>query len=256
MKRLALSVFVICVCATTSLVQAQATPMVDVDGHRMRVRTSRVGSAIPGPPVVVFEAGNGGGLEVWRSVFAGVADFAAVVAYDRAGMRGSESDGELPTPRHVAENLHALLDRLGAEPPYVLVGHSLGGPFIRMFTGMYPEHVGGLVYVDPTAILTEEDLRAYNEARGFDEDEARVRKENLRQRLADPQLSPWTRVSQELRHSNFAEFHSLPPVPDVPVSVLISGRFDARRFPPLPDSSAIKFYCEPRECHARLTCPQ
>ena len=120
-----------------------------------------------------------------------------------------------------------------------------------MFTALYPEDVGGLVYVDPTAILTEEDLRAYNEARGFDEDEARVREENLRQRLADPQLFPRTRVTAELRLSNFAEFHSLPPVPDVPVSVLISGRFDAGLFPPLPDSSAIQFNCEPRECHAR-----
>ena len=145
-------------------------------------------------------------------------------------------------PPHTPET-HLVCD---VPPP-----RRIGGPFIRMFTALYPEDVGGLVYVDPTAILTEEDLRAYNEARGFDEDEARVREENLRQRLADPQLFPRTRVTAELRLSNFAEFHSLPPVPDVPVSVLISGRFDAGLFPPLPDSSAIQFNCEPRECHAR-----
>ena len=138
MKRLALSVFVICVCATPSPAQAQNARMVDVDGHQMRVRTAGIENAGPAAPVVVFEAGGTQGLTTWRSVFQDVAEFAAVVAYDRAGTHGSESDGELPTPRHVAENLHTLLEQVGAEPPYVLVGHSLGGLYIRMFTGMYP----------------------------------------------------------------------------------------------------------------------
>ena len=50
-------------------------------------------------------------------------EFVPVVAYDRAGMGRSEADGERPTPQHIAENLRALLDGLGAAPPYVLVGY-------------------------------------------------------------------------------------------------------------------------------------
>ena len=266
MKHLTLFASVIGLCLNAALAQAQEPRTVRVDGRRMSVRTSRIGSPIPGPPVVVFEAGAGGGLTSWDPVFDDVADFAAVVAYDRAGIGRSEPDGELPTPRHVAENLHALLDQLGADPPYVLVGHSLGGPYIRMFTAMYPEEVGGLVFVDPTQIITEEDERALNEARGWDyqralelavaggitgDDDARGREENWRRRLADPQLSPQNKVILELLYTRFAEFHSLPPVPDIPVSVLIAGRFNARRFAALPDSSANQFNCEPRECHAR-----
>ena len=143
MKQLTLSASVICVCLTASLAQAQDTRMVEVDGHQMQVRTSGIGNAGPGTPVVVFEAGGAQNLTTWRSVFEDVADFAAVVAYDRAGRGGSEPDGEPQTSRHVAENLHALLEELGAEPPYVLVGHSFGGLVIRMFTGMYPEDVAG-----------------------------------------------------------------------------------------------------------------
>ena len=172
MKRLALSVFVICVCATSSLAQAQDTRMVEVDGHQMHVMTIGLENDQSGSPVVVFEAGLGLRLATWGSVVSDVADFAPVVAYDRAGVGQSEPDGEQPTPRHVAENLHALLEQVGAEPPYVLVGHSLGGLLIRMFVGMYPEDVAGLVYVDPTMITTEEDQRALEEALGISREDA------------------------------------------------------------------------------------
>lgn len=81
------------------------------------------------------------------------------MAYDRAGIGLSESDGQPPTPEHVAERLHAILDVLGADPPYVLVGHSLGGPYVRAFSGMFPAEIAGLVYVDPldfTATLSDQ----------------------------------------------------------------------------------------------------
>lgn len=178
-------------------------------------------------------------------------------------MGESEWDGELPTPRHVAENLHALLEEVGAEPPYVLVGHSLGGPFIRMFTAVYPEDVGGLVYVDPTAIATEEDARALAVARGWDyqrwrewleatgsseEDAQREIEETYRQNMADTTLSPQTKVILELGYTDYAEFHSLPPIPDIPVSVLIGGRFNASLFPPQADFP-FQLTCQGRECH-------
>jgi pimeloyl-ACP methyl ester carboxylesterase len=35
-------------------------------------------------------------------------------------------------------------------PPYILVGHSFGGPLIRVFADLYPGEIAGLVLVDPT----------------------------------------------------------------------------------------------------------
>ena len=47
----------------------------------------------------------------------------------------------------VAE-LRSLMQRAGVKPPYVLVGHSLGGIYMLDFAQRYPEEVAGLVLVD------------------------------------------------------------------------------------------------------------
>jgi pimeloyl-ACP methyl ester carboxylesterase len=58
-----------------------------------------------------------------------------------------------PKPRdakQIATELHTALQKAGIKPPYVLVGHSLGGPYVRVFANMYPNEVAGLVLVDPS----------------------------------------------------------------------------------------------------------
>ena len=154
------------------------------------------------------------------------------------------------------ENLHALLEQVGAEPPYVLVGHSLGGPHIRMFTGMYPEDVAGLVYVDPTDIVTEQEARARDEAMGLSAEDAQRRRETGRQDyMANfpanfaPGLRAEAEVIFELFDTYFAEFHSLPPMPDIPVTVLMATQFNPAQWASL--SSNAQLDCEPKECHAR-----
>lgn len=245
MKRLTLSLAVICLLITASGVRAQETRMVDVEGHQMRVQTSGLGNSDAGAPVVVLEAGFMlDGISAWTSIFEDVAEFAPVVAYDRAGIGQSEVDGERPTPRHIAENLHALLGVLRAEPPYLLVGHSLGGPFIRMFTALYPDEVAGLVYVDPTATMSAEEQRGMDEAMGLSAEDRR------RQMEGAPEMpTPGTRAEMELvlelSENHWPGFQALPPVPDVPVSVLMASRFQ-----PSP-SQGIERDCEPRECYAR-----
>jgi len=46
--------------------------------------------------------------------------------------------------------LHQALRSAGIAPPYILVGASLGGPYVRIFAGMYAGEVSGMVLVDPT----------------------------------------------------------------------------------------------------------
>src|SRR5918999_1676692 len=98
--------------------------MVDVDGHAVRVQAIGLDRRRTGGPIVVFEAGAASGLDAWSRVLPKVANHAAVVAYDRAGLGLSEWDNEEPTPRHVANRLRRLLEKIGARPPYILVGHS------------------------------------------------------------------------------------------------------------------------------------
>ena len=100
-------------------------------------------------PTVVLESGLPGGIGM-EQIRQGVGHFARVVAYDRAGLGDSQS-GPLPrTAKQIAAELHAALENAELPPPYVLVGHSMGGPYIRVFAAMYPQDVSGMVLVDPS----------------------------------------------------------------------------------------------------------
>jgi pimeloyl-ACP methyl ester carboxylesterase len=77
-----------------------------------------------------------------------VAQTTRVCAYDRAGLGWSERGPEPLTVEHTVEELHTLLTNAGIEGPYVLVGHSLGGAYVRAYAFRYPEEVVGLVLVD------------------------------------------------------------------------------------------------------------
>jgi pimeloyl-ACP methyl ester carboxylesterase len=117
--------------------------LVDVGGHRLFYRV--VGE---GAPTVVLECGLGAPSESWAIVQAELAKYTRVFAYDRAGLGSSEKAKEIPESYNVARQLHTLLEKTGQRPPYILVGHSLGGVFIRVYTHLYPDEVGGLVFVD------------------------------------------------------------------------------------------------------------
>ena len=103
-----------------------------------------------GPPTVVFENGLGGTMKWWSDVISGLDNNVSVFAYNRAGYGNStsvlgERDGE-----HIVEELRALLKHNKVEPPYKLVGHSLGGLYMQYYARKYPEEVAGMVLVDST----------------------------------------------------------------------------------------------------------
>jgi len=103
-----------------------------------------------GDVTVVFENGAGPPLEMWGKVQPDVSGFARTVSYDRAGV-GLSDDGPLPRDgRRIAAELRRALLLAAIAPPYILVGASFGGPYIRVFAGMYPDDVAGMVLVDPT----------------------------------------------------------------------------------------------------------
>ncbi len=102
-----------------------------------------------GAPIVVFEAGlDTMGSLSWSAVQDAVASTTRACAYSRAGIMWSEPRAGKFEPDNVAHDLHALLLAAGEHAPFVLVGHSLGGPYIMNFTRLYPQEVAGLVFVD------------------------------------------------------------------------------------------------------------
>jgi len=146
------------VVSQDALAQNPALPgvtMIDLDGRAVRVQAIGLQNRRPGQPVVVFEAGAANSLEIWGGILPKVASMGPVVAYDRAGLGRSEWDDMTPTPKHVADRLRRVLRQIGANPPYVLVGFSWGGMLSRYFSGYYPADVVGLVFVEPSPMVTE-----------------------------------------------------------------------------------------------------
>lgn len=121
--------------------------MVDVGGRRMRIVC--MGPKDTGKPTIILEAG----------AFGFAADFGAVqeqltakglrnCAYDRAGMGYSDPSPEPRDGIAIAEDLESLLAAAKVAPPYIMVGHSMGGLRLREFAGRNPDKVVGVVLVD------------------------------------------------------------------------------------------------------------
>jgi pimeloyl-ACP methyl ester carboxylesterase len=111
-----------------------------------------------GSPTVILEAGAGGGASAWTQVQAEIAAFARVCSYDRANIPGGASDpAQKPrTAGDVVADLHAALAASGVPGPFVLVGHSDGGLFVRLYASLHPDEVVGLVLVDAVSENLEE----------------------------------------------------------------------------------------------------
>lgn len=119
--------------------------LVDVGGFNLHLHSNGTGG-----PAVVLIAGAGDYSFDWSLVQPGVSRFAQACSYDRAGAAWSDLG---PTPRTMKQEAHELrllLTNAGIKPPYVLVGHSVGGLILRVFAGQYPDDVAGAILVDST----------------------------------------------------------------------------------------------------------
>ena len=101
-----------------------------------------------GSPTVILEAGWGDTSDTWSLVQPEVARFTRTCAYDRVGLGRSDPGPEPETYLDAVSDLHALLVNAQVKGPYILVGHSLGGMYMLLYTHEYPDEVVGLVLVD------------------------------------------------------------------------------------------------------------
>lgn len=124
-------------------VSAQTGRMIDVGGHRLYVECTGTGS-----PAVILQAGLGESSSYWGRIAPTVAASTTVCAYDRAGHGRSDEAAAPQDGIALANDLHTLLDRADVSGPYVLVGHSSGGAYVRVFADRYPDDVAGMVLLD------------------------------------------------------------------------------------------------------------
>ncbi|MEN5118681.1 alpha/beta fold hydrolase [Luteimonas sp. TWI662] len=185
----------------------------DVDGLRMRWSIS--GDPDDRRPTLVMITGLGSGQATWASVLEGLLRHGRVFTYDRLGY--CESDAAPPGPRDVvtmADELHGLLETTQIAPPYVLVGHSLGGLVAEAYAARYPDQIAGLVFDDARAAdFMLRCLDALGESR-----------------CADPwwvapllKLAPIQAREFTALQASEAQVRSLEPVSGVPALVLSAG---------------------------------
>jgi pimeloyl-ACP methyl ester carboxylesterase len=117
--------------------------LVDVGGYRLHLYC--VGT---GTPTAILESGLATPAPVWAWVQPAVATATRVCAYDRADVGWSDPGPAPRDARQIARELHALLGAAGVAGPYVLVGHSYGGKYVRVYAADYPTEVAGMVLVD------------------------------------------------------------------------------------------------------------
>ena len=125
---------------------ALADKEVTVQGTTVRFRCG--GTRTPGAPLVLLEAGAGGGIDSWATVPNAIAPFARVCAYDRPG---SGTSGAYPTGLKAIDHaafLRAALRAAKEPPPYVMTGHSFGGIVVSLYAMAFPADVRGIVFVD------------------------------------------------------------------------------------------------------------
>ena len=202
-------------CLSLGQSKSDSGGVIAVDGRQVHVSV-----AGRGRPAVIFEAGFVNDLRSWAKVQPEIAKSCATISYDRPGIGGSQ---ETPLPRtgeQIAKDLHAMLRQLGVMPPYILVGHSAGGLYIRSFARQYPNEVGGMVFVD--AVLPEylRWLRA-NDVEHWQE------LERIGAESGNVVRAQWAGLEPTLE-----EIERSGPLPRVPIEVLVSDQSDLPFKPP------------------------
>jgi pimeloyl-ACP methyl ester carboxylesterase len=216
---LAIPCLLACLCPSLLAQQANTarqprpqTQYVDVGGYRLRLQTAGSGT-----PTVILDSGFGNGLDVWSEIFLEVARFTRVAAYDRAGLGESEPGPEPRSFTQIATELHTLLHRGDISPPYVLVGHSMGGGNVRAFAHLFKEQVAGIVFVDPiNATVFRSQSEKEREAVTGTEEAA------IKNASAGVQAE-WKFLKNEAL-SDFRQLESFSRPPDVPMMLLVAGR--------------------------------
>ncbi|MCI2419105.1 alpha/beta hydrolase [Saccharopolyspora sp. K220] len=220
----------------------------EVGGRRLPLHRAGNGS----PAVVLLPGAGGVGLDYWN-VWEKAAELTTSVVYDRTGTGWSDRVDAPLTCAEVTDELRGLLRAADVPAPYLLVGHSLGGLYARLYATRFPGEVAGLVLMD----TDHEDYDAYmprqlTEMRGaWDPDQELPDElpeeavelyrglfaqmmadwpEEIREPLVERHVSPeWIMDGYRLvphRDRFLDEMRQAGPLPDVPLIVLTAMDID------------------------------
>jgi len=123
----------------------------DVAGYSMHLYCTGQGS-----PTVVLSSGLGDDFTSWANVQPVLSRQTRVCSYDRAGFGWSQSRHSVQDASAISSHLHQLLEDAGVQRPFVLVGHSISGIYLRFYAAHYPTDLAGLVFIDGATPLQDD----------------------------------------------------------------------------------------------------
>ena len=169
-----------------------------------------------GAATIVLLNGEGVSLEGWRALYPAIERLGTVFAWNRLGVKGSDDPPQPQSGAAVVACLRELLGYAGLTPPYVLVGHSLGGLYANLFTRLHPREVSAMLLLEATHPGDHEALRRHGSL--FAQGIAKVLE--LPQKMFGGNLhSEIECVGRSVR-----EIEAAGPFPKVPLTVLTGDK--------------------------------
>lgn len=196
-----------------------------LDGSRLRPRQTgrtRFGALEyllrrrDGGPTLVLISGAGVGLKGWSALFPAIESLGTVFAYNRFGIGGSDRPRSRQSGAAIVAALRELLAGAGVAPPYLLVGHSLGGLYANLFARFHPQEVCACLLLESTHPHDRTVLRQH---------EAQLLRA-LGNLLRRPQERFRANVHSELRwiDQTAAQIDAAGAFPPIPLTVMTGGR--------------------------------
>jgi len=204
------------------------TEFVVINGKKVAYSSNGLQTRKPGEPLIVFENGALSYKENFDTLFNYLPKNVAWLTYDRPGIGQSQEDTTLQNDVDIVKLLHNLLKSTKAAPPYLLVGHSYGGPLIRLFTALYPTEVKGLVFIDPSPFMwtrqDEENLKqtSNNSIGWVGMQEKMFGMMSANKNMPSGITAELKRFTYRDLATYFIDYRSLPPLPDIPITVFIA----------------------------------
>lgn len=193
-----------------------AEARVDREGYTLQADARGQGST-----TVVFESGFGQGAEAWQDVIAELGPQCRCIAYARAGVGKSGTDGKPKTIDAHVQDLAAVIASLAPDTKVVLVGHSYGGLVATTYARKHPDRLQGLVLVDPATLAQRHAFKAADRKRVEADDAALLGM--LPPKMAEDYKALVAQLDSEAALEAQAE-------PDVPVALLTATQVATEPF--------------------------
>ncbi|MBL8153502.1 MAG: alpha/beta hydrolase [Anaerolineae bacterium] len=167
-----------------------------------------------GAPPIILVNGSGGPIEGWYKVYAELETLSTVFAYNRPGIGGSESSKFPQSGDVIVATLRELLAAVGLIPPYLLVGHSLGGLYVNLYARQFPHEVAGAVFLDAAAPGDEVLQNNYQ-----------TPLQSILNKISGLfKSSKDTHAEVQFVHETVKQIRDTEPFPDIPLVVISGGK--------------------------------